>query len=275
MSHANLALLVLLAAVVAGSQLPAVAHADDEAFAQPLREGAPRSDLRTGLTQQLADEAASIERAITIVGEKLAALDGIRTRRLAAAYRVLRAPAGHDLRATARRRAAARLLVERDLAERGLLADEHGQLRTAKTRTTGDAARVPAIVLPAQIARPAKGAIARRFGLLDHERSNTKLSRRGLDLEVAEHAPATAVADGIVRYAGPMRGLDSGVIVDHGSYLSVVAKLAASTVPVGAPVKRGDRLGNAARQRIYLEIRVAIGPGGLPIDPEPLFAAAR
>ena len=79
----------------------------------------------------------------------------------------------------------------------------------------------------------------------------------------------TAPADGIVRYAGPIRGLDHGVILDHGDYLTVVAKLADPALPVGAHVARGDRLGRAARHRVYLELRAKAGPGGLPIDPEP------
>jgi murein DD-endopeptidase MepM/ murein hydrolase activator NlpD len=65
------------------------------------------------------------------------------------------------------------------------------------------------------------------------------------------------------------------VIVDHGSYLTVIAKLGELAVPAGAPVSRGDRLGRAARHRVYFEVRVELGPGGLPIDPEPLLAKPR
>nr|MDQ3368381.1 M23 family metallopeptidase [Myxococcota bacterium] len=129
-----------------------------------------------------------------------------------------------------------------------------------------------AVELPAEIGRPARGSIVRRFGTFEHERSRARLSRRGIDLEVQTRAEITASADGVVRYAGPIRGLDAGVIVDHGGYVTVVAKLGELAVPVGAPIKRGDRLGRAARQRVYLELRVKIGPGGLPIDPEPLLA---
>jgi septal ring factor EnvC (AmiA/AmiB activator) len=75
-----------------------------------------------------------------------------------------------------------------------------------------------------------------------------------------------------VRYAGPIRGLDHGVILDHGDYLTVVAKLGDLVLPIGTHVGRGDRLGRAAHHRVYLEVRVKVGPGGLPIDPEPLFA---
>jgi len=74
-----------------------------------------------------------------------------------------------------------------------------------------------------------------------------------------------------VRYAGPIRGLDDGIILDCGEFYTVIAKLADLAVPVGAPIHRGDRIGHAARYRVYFEVRVKLGPGGLPIDPEPLF----
>ncbi|MCW5806626.1 MAG: M23 family metallopeptidase [Deltaproteobacteria bacterium] len=236
--------------------------------AEPAR--APREVL----TQQFGDEAAAIESALGTVTEKLAAADTARTRRLAAAYRILQLPVGEgeDAMATARRRAAARLLIDRDLAERTLLAVEANQLRTAAKRTADDAKRASEIVLPESIGRPVKGTIARRFGTFVHERSKATLSRRGLDFEVAARAEVVAVADGQVRYAGPIRGLETGVVVDHGTYFTVIGKLAESVVPVGTRVVRGDRLGRAQRGRVYFEVRVKLGPGGLPIDPEPLFS---
>jgi septal ring factor EnvC (AmiA/AmiB activator) len=234
-------------------------------------------DPRPALAEQVAAETDAIDRALAAIGVKLSDLDQARTRRLRAAYRALHAPlpadAGDDDRmAAARRRAAARVLIDRDLAERVLLAGEANHLHAAHTRTVAEADRVPTIVLPSEIDRPARGKIIRRFGVLAHERSGATLSRRGLDFDVDERAPARTVAAGVVTYAGPIRGLDHGVVVDHGDYLTVVAKLGDIAVPVGARVARGDRLGRAARHRVYLELRVKIGPGGLPIDPEPLLA---
>ncbi|MEJ7602493.1 MAG: M23 family metallopeptidase [Kofleriaceae bacterium] len=240
-------------------------------LALALLAGVAHADPQAGLAQQLTEERDAIDRAIGQVDDKLVALDAVRTRRLAAAYRLLRAAPREDRMTTARRRAAARLLIDRDLAERQLLADEVGQLRGAAKRTAADAARVPQIELPTQLARPARGTIARKFGTIEHERSKTTLARRGIDLEVEARTAVLAIADGVVRYAGPIRGLDSGLIIDHGSYLSVLGKLGELGVPVGAKVLRGDRVGRAARHRVYLEVRVEIGPGGLPIDPEPLF----
>ena len=72
-----------------------------------------------------------------------------------------------------------------------------------------------------------------------------------------------------MRYAGPIRGLDHGVILDCGGVWIVVGKLAAPALAVGDFVETGHPLGHAARQRVYLEVRVPIGPGGLPVDPAP------
>jgi len=173
--------------------------------------------------------------------------------------------------ATARARAAARLLVDRDGDERAVFADEVARLHAARDRIAGEARALPALALPGELVRPARGKIARSFGTLEHERSKATLSRRGIDLEVDDHCPVIAPAAGTVRYAGPIRGLDHGVILDHGAYLTVIAKLGEVALPIGAPIAAGDRLGRAARHRVYFEVRLKLGPGGLPIDPEPLL----
>ena len=232
---------------------------------------AAAADTRNDLSQQLANESTSIDSALATVIEKLDAIDVERTKRLAAAYRTMKT-AATDSMTLARRRAAARMLVGRDLAERSLLANELNELRAARARVTTEVTRVPEINLPADLARPANGSVARRFGTFVHERSKAKLSRRGIDIEVEAKSPIIATADGVVRYAGPIRGLDKGIIIDHGSFFTVIAKLGELAVPIGVPVKRGDRVGRAARHRVYIEVRVKIGPSGLPIDPEPLFA---
>ena len=268
MRRASLVLLLALAST---------AHADEEPAAH--REGgvvSSSADPRTQLSDQLAAEAQTLVKTLATVDGKLTAADETRLHRVRAALRILHAPLAPDASladrfAAARRRAAARLLLARDTNERALLADEATHLRAAEARTTDDAEKLPAITLPEQLGRPAKGTIARHFGTYEHERAKVLLTRRGLDFEVDDHAAALAPADGIVRYAGPIRGLDHGVVLDHGDYFTVVAKLGDLAIPVGTHVARGDHLGRAQRHRVYLEVRVKIGPGGIPIDPEPLL----
>jgi len=74
-----------------------------------------------------------------------------------------------------------------------------------------------------------------------------------------------------VRFTPAQRARQQGFVIDHGSYTTVVAKLGSLDVPVGAAVQQGDRLGTAARYRVYVEVRAKVRPGGLPIDPAPLL----
>jgi septal ring factor EnvC (AmiA/AmiB activator) len=278
----------LAIALAPGARLSAAPHSGggdpEDSGAEPAAPGhagprltAPGDSTapRDALAHQLDDQTASIDRALATVDDKLTAADQARIHRLGSAVRAVHAGAGDEALAVARRRAAARLLLDRDLGERGLLADEIVRLRAARARIADEIARLPQLALPAELARPARGKIARHFGTLEHERSKALLSRRGIDIEVDDHSPVTAPAAGTVRYAGPIRGLDHGVILDHGDYLTVVAKLGDVALPVGAPIAAGDRIGRAARHRVYLEVRVKLGPGGLPIDPEPLLDRPR
>lgn len=245
--------------------------APEDAAPPPSLAVAPRAP-HDALAVQLDDETAATDRAIAVVVDRLAAAQVTRSKRLRAAYRLIHAAPGGDAMGEARLRAAARLLLDRDGGERALLADEIAQLRAAHDRIARDAARLPSITLPDGLAPPAPGKIARHFGTLEHERSKATLSRRGIDIEVDDRSAVTAPAAGTVRYTGPIRGLDQGVIIDHGSYVTVLAKLAEIALPVGAPLAAGDRVGRAVRHRVYFEVRVKLGPGGLPIDPEPLLA---
>ncbi|MGE0395553.1 MAG: murein hydrolase activator EnvC [Kofleriaceae bacterium] len=264
MSRASPRRALAFALLVWGVLAIGVAHAEGE------------RDPRARLAAQLADQAAVIETTRTTITEKIGALDKVRLARMRAAYRVLRTPlpsdaTSADRMAAARKRAGARLLVERDLDERGLLVDELAMLAKANERTVVATQAVPNISLPPELAWPAAGTIARQFGTISHEKSKTTLARRGIDIEVEAKTPAKASAAGTVRYAGPIRGLDLGVIIDHGDYMTVVAKLGELAVPTGAKVVAGDQVGRAARHRIYLELRAKISAGGLPIDPEPLL----
>ena len=250
--------------------------ADAKPAPSRLPPPAPQLDPHAALTQQLAAESETIAKTVATVGDKLHVAETTRAHRLHAAIRILHAPlpetaTADERMAAARRHAAARLLLERDADERGLLADELAHLRTGETTVAAATTKLATIALPANLEPPAVGKVARKFGDYIHDRSKATLSRHGIDLEVEDRAPAVASADGIVRYAGPIRGLDHGVIVDHGDYLSIVAKLGDLTLPVGTHVARGDRLGRAAHHRVYFELRAKVGPGGLPIDPEPLF----
>jgi len=240
------------------------------------------ADFRAAARDQLSAELAAAQRARAAVDDKVATASADRARRVRAAYKLLRAgtaPAWLDpdeRMAAARRRAAVRYLLARDRAELGLLADERDQLAAAEGRLTADLARTATLPLPARgLAWPTTGgprAVVAGFGPYLHETSGASLSRRGIELRVAAGSEVRAMADGLVRYAGPIRGLDTGVVVDHGTCLTVIGGLAELRQIAGAAVHRGDLLGGAAGRHIYVEVRLPVGAGGVPVDPLALLA---
>jgi hypothetical protein len=155
-----------------------------EAAAEPApTPDGPRVDLRAVLAAQFAEEALTIERSLAMVTSKLRDADTTRMRRLAAASRLLQAAPGDDRMAAARQRAAARLLIDHDLDERRLLAEEEAQLRTAAARIASDAAGVAALILPESIERPARGDHP-PLRPLQARPIRATLSRRGIELDV-------------------------------------------------------------------------------------------
>lgn len=247
------------------------------AFAEPAPPASAPAELRPAVIAHFSAETESIRTAIAAVDRRLRTGDVVRTHRLGAALRSLHARIPRDISpeqriVAARRSAATRLLLTRDAAERRLLLDELRQLRIDASRVAMVGLHAAAIPLPSRISRPARGPIGRRFGDYLHERTKATLSRRGVEFDVESQAAVVAPADGVVRFVGAIRGLDRGVIVDHGNFLTVVAKLGEVTAPVGARVAEGDQIGSAADHHVYLEVRIKLGPGGLPVDPEPILA---
>ncbi len=231
--------------------------------------------LRASLTRLLEDQSAAVAAAAQVVDEKLAATTAVRGHRAALAYRVLRhrQSGATAIAAEVRRRAAAKWLLARDRDEEAMLLEEKSLLAASRARLSAAAPTIAELPLPPRsLPWPAPGDIARAFGRFLHERSGATLSRRGLDLDVADAAPAHALAAGTVTYAGPVRGLDHGVLVDHGAYWTFVGKLGAVGVTTGDVITAGQRLGATARRRLYLELRLPLLPAGVPIDPAPFLA---
>jgi murein hydrolase activator len=236
-------------------------------------------ELRELLTQLIADQRSALASAVSSVDEKLAEARQLRQQRARVAYRIAtsrpRSLAFDPLR-PARIQAALGWLLARDQSEAAMLSDEDVRLRTALAGIDAAAAQVAQLALPPRgLPWPAKGNVARPFGTFEHERSGTTLSRRGIDIEVEAGTRARAVAAGIVVYAGPVRGLDLGVLIDHGAYWSLIAKLSDLVVAQGQVLPSTVEVGRAARSRVYFELRLRLLPAGTPIDPERFLLSAR
>jgi septal ring factor EnvC (AmiA/AmiB activator) len=247
----------------------ATSHAQ-QAATKPQLTAATRETMVANWSQQrdvLARTTATVE-------EKLIAAQKLRTVRAQATAALLRdakmpRTLVNDEHAMniARRRAAAKLLLMRERAEVSILALERDSLASVRASVEAGLAVAKTVTLPSKLIWPAEGTVARAFGTLPHVRSKTILARRGIDIEVAERAMARNPARGTVVFTGAIRGLDLGVIIDHGNYLTVIAKLGKLVVERGDELEAGTTIGKAAQSRVYFEVRVKTAEATTPIDP--------
>ncbi|MXO75476.1 peptidoglycan DD-metalloendopeptidase family protein [Altererythrobacter aerius] len=159
-----------------------------------------------------------------------------------------------------------------ELDRAGSLRRELAALPGPTLRPSGGAGiRAPEAALP--VSRPATlayqlpvaGRIVSGFGMRDDSGSRT----RGIALAGAQGAQVVAPAAGRVAFAGPFRGFDRIVIIEHaGGYTSLVTGLARVDVAVGETLVGGAPLGVAgagtARGAVIgLELR----KDGTPVNP--------
>jgi len=102
----------------------------------------------------------------------------------------------------------------------------------------GDAGRPP-FSLAYEL--PATASVTEGLG----EISSNGVQSRGLTLATPRGSAVTAPASGIVRFAGPFRGHDGLVIIDHGGGWTSLLVNVASTLKVGERVALGDPIGRA------------------------------
>lgn len=109
---------------------------------------------------------------------------------------------------------------------------------------------------------PVAGRVVRGFGQVAEGGTRSK----GIALAPAAGAQVVAPAAGRVAFAGPFRGFDRIVIVEHaGGFTSLVTGLARVDVDVGSQIVSGAPLGVAGvgRPSVGLELRI----NGEPVNP--------
>lgn len=240
--------------------------------------GSGRADQgkAAGLDESLTARRASVDKTLGLLDTTWSERSTEVEQRVRALYKLARAgQAGLWLDPAQRTtrvhwRAAARRILRRDLRELDLLREE---LAVAHRAEALFQQVEPGAAGPAErsLVRPVPGRITSTFGTYRHAASRATLSRRGVEMRTRPAAPIHAVATGTVRFAGTLRGLDQAVVIDHGSYTSVTGRLGRVQVSVGQEVGPGQAMGEAAGDRVYLEIRLDVGPGGEPLDPAPLL----
>lgn len=166
-------------------------------------------------------------------------------------------------------RGAARRILRRELRELALFREERRVAGRARHRL--ERSRVGPGPAAGSLLPPVSGRIVAGAGPYRHRASKATLVRRGVLLASAPGAAVVAAAAGKVVYAGPLRGLDRAVVVDHGGYHTVVGQLASVDVSAGDSCRAGGVLGQAGGDRVYFEVRLAGTAGGSPVDPAPLL----
>ena len=249
------------------------------AFSQVLPVIQQRTaDLRTelGRSRQLRALAVQAATAMKLGQQKLAqqriALSQLETEKRIAARGLAAGASIESERATAlgeRARDISELMSELQTASdiRARLASLPGpELRPrfpgqAAAPPREDAATARAGTAPAY-RLPVVGVIITGMG----EISSSGVRARGLTISTQPNAQVITPADGRIAFAGPYKGFDQIVIIDHGGgWASLVTDLARVSASVGQPVTQGEPLGVAA-STAHPTITVELRRQGRPVD---------
>ena len=180
----------------------------------------------------------------------------------------------------------------RDLLKR--LAEDEAKAAAAKSKAEAEKlaldqrrkalAAVPRVnfaELKGQLAYPAGGRIAKRFG------DDTGLGHPldGIVIATGPDATVTSPATGLVEFAGPFRSYGEMVIVNPGKdYLILLIGLSQVAVSPGQPVKAGEPVAKMGEKPVALalakDLTLATTPmlyvefrkNGEPVDPAPWWA---
>jgi septal ring factor EnvC (AmiA/AmiB activator) len=117
---------------------------------------------------------------------------------------------------------------------------------------------------------PVEGDVITQFGKQKHEKFNTYIFSKGIDIEARKGKDVRAVHDGSVLFADWFKGYGKMLILDHGrgfyslyAHLSEIVVPNKSTVTKGQPVGTVGETGSLQGPLLYFEIR----HHGKPEDP--------
>ncbi|MGM0443998.1 MAG: murein hydrolase activator EnvC family protein, partial [Fibrobacterota bacterium] len=116
--------------------------------------------------------------------------------------------------------------------------------------------------LQGTLAWPVEGEIRQPFGKIVHPEYKTVTRNNGIDISAPRGRPVRAVAEGVIRYVGKLRGYGNIVMVSHGGdYSTVYAHLDRVHVQSGdniasrAPVGTVGSSGSLDGTKLHFEIR--------------------
>ncbi len=224
-------------------------------------------------------QRASLTKTQGLLASKLTTRQGEMKRRLRAIYKLSRANwprlwfEPEARRESARWLGAARRVAMRDIREIDMLHDEISMANLADVRLVEEGRLRPATAPGHETLQwPVQDSeIVQSFGEYKGPSHRVKLRSRGVRLVSEAGQPVFSVAPGQVRYQGPIRGLGTSLIIDHGDTISVLGNLHAPSVNAGDAVSLDTVVATAEGDSVYLEVRLTVGDRGLAINPEPLL----
>jgi septal ring factor EnvC (AmiA/AmiB activator) len=243
-----------------------LATSDLRRFGQATRAVAVMAKLDRDRVASHRQTLGELTSARAVLDERRRKMDGVRGDAARAA-------------AAAARATQARNDLVRDIdTRRDLNAQWSGELQAAQQKlqmalrgVEGGAAPAEAAALPLRPFRgdldwPATGIVRRRFTPSSSARG---AASNGIEISAEDGAPARAIHEGLVAFAGAFAGFGNLVILDHGSKtFSLYGNLLDVAVVKGAQVDRGQTIGHvgpspAGSAGLYFELRV----DGHPVDP--------
>ncbi len=116
----------------------------------------------------------------------------------------------------------------------------------------------------------ASGFISQKFGVQEHALlEGVKLDNFGIDIQTNKEEPIRTVFDGKVKYVGFIPGLGHTVMLQHGVYFTVYAKLSSVTVKKNQLVKAKEIIGEVLTDKNGIsELHFEIWKNMARLDPE-------
>lgn len=113
------------------------------------------------------------------------------------------------------------------------------------------------------------GFISRKFGIGLHPvLRNVQVENLGIDIQTAKGAQVYAIFEGVVKAIAFVPGMNRIVIVQHGTYHSVYAKLKSTTVKVGQHIQAHTPIGIVATDALgTTELQLQLWRGTQKLNP--------
>ncbi len=113
------------------------------------------------------------------------------------------------------------------------------------------------------------GFISRKFGLGPHPvLCNVQVENLGIDIQTEKEAQVHAIFEGVVKAIAFVPGMNRIVIIQHGTYHSVYAKLKNTTVKVGQHVQTHTPIGTVATDALgTTELQLQLWHGAQKLNP--------